>query len=197
MKQLLSLLFLTASLISYSQEVSKKNYYLLDNQKIPEELFETLDKKKIFTRKVENDTAVIKYIYRRKNFSQLDSTQHVQTKKILSKITNFDFDENVKTMIHLYKNDEQIYKDAEYKKYWRWIKKNSDRYQAFLIGTRNSGVQAQGKKHIYLDSYDFLNNVFFENSDFEINHLLIKPTGEIYVYYGINDILHVLDWSVD
>ena len=36
-----------------------------------------------------------------------------------------------------------------------------------------------------------------KSSAFEINHLLIKPDGEIYIYYGLTNILDVLDWSVD
>ena len=101
-------------------------------------------------------------------------------------------------MIHLYrKKDDKIYEDSKFKKYWRWIKNNSQRYQAFLIGSKDSQIEEDNEQHIYLDNYNLLESLFFKSSAFEINHLLIKPDGEIYIYYGLTNILDVLDWSVD
>lgn len=100
-------------------------------------------------------------------------------------------------MIHLYRNNENIYKDSKYKKYWKWIKRSSKQYQSFLIGTKDSQIEPNKKNHIYLDKKNLIEKLFFKSSDFKINHILIKPNGEVYIYFGLNDILHVLDWSVD
>lgn len=100
-------------------------------------------------------------------------------------------------MIHLYRNQNQIYEDADNTRYWDWIANNSAKYQSLLIGTKNSKINIDTSKRIYLDNYNVLENLFFSASKFEINHLLLKPNGEVYIFYGIDDILNVLDWSVD
>jgi len=49
-------------------------------------------------------------------------------------------------MIHLYStNDVNIYKDSKNKNYWKWIKNNSNGYQSFLIGTKNSNIELNKK----------------------------------------------------
>lgn len=184
--------------MAFSQSNKKPVYFYFDNQEISKKEFEKLDERKIFIKEIEKDTAIIRNVYLHKNIGKLDSVQHYQINMFLQKIVGEDFSVQKKTMIHLYnKNDAKLYKDSKFKKYWKWIKNNSDRYQAFLIGTKDSQIEEDKKNHIYLDSHNLLKNIFFKNSDFEINHLLIKPNGEIYIYYGLNDILNVLDWSVD
>lgn len=128
---------------------------------------------------------------------QLDSLQQSQINIYLEKIIGSEYDKSKKTMIHLYKEQGgNLKKDVKNKKYWSWINTNSKKYQAFLIGTKNSKIQEEKKNHIYEDSYNLFENLFFKESNFKINHILIKPTGEFSIIYGHDDILYVLDWLI-
>ncbi len=196
MKHVLLIMVLFTNLIAFSQ--TKSIYFYFENQEITEKQFENLDERKTFIKETTNDTVVLKNAYLHKRVGKLDSVQQYQINLFLKKIIGKKFSVNKKTMIHLYsKNEERMQKDADYKKYWKWISSNRSRYQAYLIGTKNSQVEEDMKNHIYVDSYDLLKNLFFKGSNFDINHLLIKPDGEIYIYYGMNDLLAVLDSSVD
>jgi|TARA_B110000259_G_C13849821_1_gene336306 hypothetical protein len=198
MKKNLTTIIFLISITCFSQNFSKKIQYNLKNDKITKAEFESLDNRKIYIRTIENDSSIIKNIYLHKKIGKLDSIQFHQITMFLTKIIGSEFNKEKKTMLHLYRNnDDNIYKDSKYKKYWKWIKNNSNRYQSFLIGTKESQIEPNKKNHIYLDQYNLIEKLFFQSSDFKINHLLIKPNGEIYVYFGLNDILHVLDWSVD
>jgi len=198
MKQIPILFILLFNLITFGQKKQKLTYFYFENQQISRQQFEELDSRKVFIKETENDTSIIKNIHLHKNLAKLDSVQHSQINTFLKKIIGNDFKVNKKTMIHLYKKkDDKIYEDSKFKKYWRWIKNNSQRYQAFLIGSKDSQIEEDNEQHIYLDNYNLLESLFFKSSAFEINHLLIKPDGEIYIYYGLTNILDVLDWSVD
>ena len=198
MKQIPILFILLFNLITFGQKKQKLTYFYFENQQISRQQFEELDSRKVFIKETENDTSIIKNIHLHKKLAKLDSVQHSQVNTFLKKIIGDDFEVNKKTMIHLYnKKDEKIYEDSKFKKYWRWIKNNSQRYQAFLIGSKDSQIEEDNEQHIYLDNYNLLESLFFKSSAFEINHLLIKPDGEIYIYYGLTNILDVLDWSVD
>lgn len=195
MKKILAVLLIAMTFTANSQ--TKKIIYLYNKLPITEAEFKSLDERKSYTKVMENDTAIIKSSYPHKVIGKLDSLQHVQINTYLEKIIGKDFDRNKMTMIHLYsQNDERIKKDSRLDKYWSWIRKNSNKYQAFLIGIKESKIEAKTKKHIYLDVNNIFRNSFFKNSDFSINHLFIKPDGEIYIYYGLDDIFYVLDWSV-
>jgi len=196
MKKILTIIIFIISITTYSQSSIKKRYYYFQQQKITKVKFESLDKRKIYIKKIENDTIIIKNIFLRKKKKTLDSIQHYQFKKILKSILGSRYNPEIKTMIHLYSHDnESIYKDSKHKKYWKWINNNSNRYQSFLIGTKDSQLKVD--KHIFLDNDNLIKRLFFKNSDFKINHLLIKPNGEIYIYFGSENILSILDWSVD
>ena len=198
MKQIPILFILLFNLITFGQKKQKLTYFYFENQQISRQQFEELDSRKVFIKETENDTSIIKNIHLHKNLAKLDSVQHSQINTFLKKIIGDDFKVNKQTMIHLYrKKDDKIYEDSKFKKYWRWIKNNSQRYQAFLIGSKDSQIEEDNEQHIYLDNYNLLESLFFKSSAFEINHLLIKPDGEIYIYYGLTNILDVLDWSVD
>lgn len=198
MKKNLAALIFLISISCFSQNFSKKTYYFFQNNEITKAEFESLDDRRIYKRKTENDSSIIENVFLHKNIGKLDSIQHHQISMFLTKIIGSEFNQEKKTMIHLYhKNNKNIYKNSKYKKYWKWIKNNSNSYQSFLIGTKNSQIEPNKKNHIYLDQYNLLEKLFFQSSDFKINHLLIKPNGEIYIYFGLDDILKVLDWSVD
>ncbi|PWH84276.1 hypothetical protein DIS18_07000 [Algibacter marinivivus] len=198
MKQAIRILIIFITLVSYSQQNKKPIYFYFENKKISKKQFKSLAKKKVIIKTIENDTAIIKSSYLRKKITKIDSVSHTQINTFLKKIIGKDFNIENKTMIHLYrKNNNKINKDSEYKKYWQWIKRNSHKYQAYLVGTKTSGIEEDKANHIYLDNYNLLENLFFKDSDYEINHLLIKPNREVYIYFGLTDILGVLDSSVD
>lgn len=198
MKKNLNLLIFLISITCFGQNFNKKTLYYFQNNQITKAEFESLDNRKVYTKTIENDSSIIENKYLHKNVGKLDSIQFHQIAMFLKKIIGSEYNQENKTMIHLYSNnDENIHKDSKYKKYWKWIKNNSNRYQSFLIGTKESQIKPNEKNHIYLDEYNLIEKLFFQSSDFKINHLLIKPNGEIYIYFGLNDILQVLDWSVD
>ena len=196
MKKVVNTLIILVSITCFSQNFSKKTQYYFKNNEITKAEFESLDIRKIYTRIIENDSIIIKNTYPHKNIGKLDSIQLHQIRMLLKRIIGSEFNQKKNTMIHLYKN-KNVYKDSKYKKYWKWIKKNSNRYQSFLIGTKDSQIAQNKMNHIYLDRKNLIEKLFFKSSDFKINHLMIKPNGAIYVYFGLNDILQALDWSVD
>ncbi|HET8810579.1 MAG TPA: hypothetical protein VFM65_10000 [Flavobacteriaceae bacterium] len=197
MKRIFTILF--AFFIQFAVCQNSKNVVYVDenNQQMTEDDFESLDERKFYFKIFENDTLTVKKVYPHRKIGALDSIQLQQFKTFLVKTLGNDFNENKKTMIHLYSKNDHIKKDSNYKRYWTWIEDNSDRYQAFLIGTKNSNIKADKENHIYVDSYGLITHLFFRESDFDINHLLLKPNGAIYIYFGKEDILGVLDWSVD
>ncbi|HLT53331.1 MAG TPA: hypothetical protein VKZ97_05560 [Flavobacteriaceae bacterium] len=198
MKKLFFIIITLVSVNSYSQFLDKPHRYFFQNTEVSRAEFESYKSSKTYTRKVEDDAAITETLYLHKNIGKLDSLQHQQVTMFLSKIIGSDYKPNKKTMIHLYRKEgAQIKKDSKHKKYWKWIKSNSKEYQSFLIGTKNSRINPEPENHIYYDSYDLLEKLFFKNSDFEINHLLIKPNGDLYIYFGLDDILNVLDLSTE
>ncbi|GEM_PF-1006043 len=190
-------IFILLTHISFSQSSNKKELYYFQGEELTEIQFRKMSSTKVFVKKVENDSLIINNIFPRKNIVKLSSTQLEQVHSLLSKIIGAEFDNQKKIMIHLYCTDEKVYNDASYKRYWNWVKKNSDRYQSYLLGTKNSGIQQAKSEKIYMDDYNLLWNLFFRESDYDLNHLLLKPDGEVYVYFGLEDILNVLDWSVE
>ncbi|MBU2949747.1 hypothetical protein KO493_03435 [Tamlana agarivorans] len=198
MKINLTTLVFLISVACFSQNFSKKKQYYFQDNLITEAQFKSLDKRKIYTKTIENDTLRIEQVYRHKKIGKLDSIQFHQINMLLKKMVGTEFNPEIKTMIHLYSNnDKAIYRDSKNKKYWKWIKTNANRYQSFLIGTKTSRVEPQAKNHIYLDQYNVLERLFFKDSEFKTNHLLIKPDAEIYTYFGLEDISYVLDASID
>lgn len=181
-----------------SCDSSKIIYFDQNNNEISSDEFNALNKNKVRVYTVEKDTAIIKRAYiLNKYIGQLDSVQQQQVAVSLSKIIGSKFDKNKNTMIHLYSEDSQKLKqDATYRKYWSWIKENSDDEQSYLIVGKNSGVETNEKRHIYKDKDNVIKKMFFSDSSSKMNHLYLKPSGEFYLYYGGADIIHVLDWSI-
>lgn len=198
MKKNLSTILILISITCFGQNSNKRNLYYFQNNEITKKEFKSLDSRKVYTQKTKNDSLIIENTYLHKNRDKLDSIQHKQITMLLTKIIGSEFKQDKKTILHFYrKNKRNIYKDSKHKKYWKWIKNNSSRYQSFLIGTKDSQIKLDKKNHIYIDEYNLFEKLFFQNSNFEMNHLLIKPNNEIYIYFGLNDILYVLDWSLD
>lgn len=194
-------LYLIASLlifgISYSQK--KDTIYIdFDGKKVNRLQFEGLDQSNM--RIVIHDfTFPIKKIaFSKKNIGNLDSIQASQLNMYLQKIIGPNFDKSKRTFIHLYKNnDKQIKHDSQNQKYWAYIKNSQDKYQSFLFGEKNSDIETDSKNHIYVDDYGLIEKLFFKKTEYNINHLVIKPSGEIYVFYGTANILYILDASID
>ncbi|MDT0295066.1 hypothetical protein ACFQ3R_05270 [Mesonia ostreae] len=198
MKQSISLLFLLFNFVAFSQSQGKPTYFYLENQEIDKDQFLKLDERKTYHKEVVTDTAIFVKAYQHKNIGHLDSLQHNQINLLLKKNIGEKYNSDKKNMIHLYsKNDDKIQEDAQFKKYWRWISMNRRNYQSYLMGTKNSEIKADEKNNIYVDSYDILRKLFFKDSDFDLNHLLIKPSGEVYVFFGMDNILSVLGYAAD
>lgn len=194
MKKILAVLLIAMTFTANSQ--TKKIIYLYNKLPITEAEFKSLDERKSYTKVMENDTAIIKSSYPHKVIGKLDSLQHVQINTYLEKMIGKDFDKNKMTMIHLYsQNDERIKKDSRLDRQWKYVRKHSKELQAFLIGTKDSQIEKKPKHHIYLDTNNVFKNFFFKDSNFSINHVFINPNGDIYIYYGLDDIVNVLDWS--
>lgn len=197
MKSILLFVLTFFSFLMHGQ--SKKRIYLnSQSEKITKPEFDAIDSKKFYITTIETDSTVVSMANSYKNIAQLNPTQVNQISMYLEKIIGPTYDKNKSTMIHFYrKNDQNIINDSKHKKYWSWIKTNSNRYQAFLIGAKNSIITENGKLHIFLDDYKLLENLFFSKSEFDVNHILIKPSGQVYIFYGQDDILNILDLSVD
>lgn len=190
------LLFLVFS-NTYSQKLDTI-YISQDSKKISKSEFYALDDSKI--RVVINNVVAppLKTAYSPRNVGMLDSIQASQIGIYLQKIIGSDYNKTKTTLIHLYqKNDEQIKDASESKEYWSHYKNKKDKYQAFLLGGKNSGVVKNQKKHIHVDEHNLIGNLFFKTSNYNINHLIIKPSGEIYTFYGTSDLLYILDYSTD
>lgn len=187
MKKKTIIVLIALCIISCSS--SKTIYFGPENNKISSEEFKALDNSKVRFLKIKSDTATIHLaIFLTQKQQRIDT--------IFANIIGPEYDNRKNTMIHLYsENTPKIEEDAKRERYWSWIKANSN-IQAFLIGTKNSGVETNENMHIYLDRDNLLKDLFFENSTFNINHIYVKPSGEYELYYGEEDILAILDRSV-
>ncbi|MCX7549435.1 hypothetical protein [Xanthomarina sp. F2636L] len=146
------------------------------------------------TTTIEEDRIIVHFLSRNYFEGKLTQTENEQVRLMVEKIVGKDIDSNKTIAIHLYKkNDKQLQRDIKYKRYWKWIKKNPNRIEAFLIGNKDSGIIPNPEKHVYVDSYNFLNNTFFNNSELDYNHLAFKPDGTYRLFLGEYDILGVID----
>jgi hypothetical protein len=195
-KGFLLLLIVLLSVPVYGQ--LKDTIYVGPNdEKMNKRAYTSFENRNHYKLGFENDTLYIRKIFPRKSAAKLDSIKHQQLKQILLKITDSEYDETRTTMLHVYrKNNGKTEKDIKYKRYWDYIERHPKWLQSFLIGTKNSGLEGNAKKHVYIDSYDLLHNLFFRNSPFDINHLSINPKGEVRIFYGTDDILYILDASL-
>lgn len=198
MKKLITILFFVL-VIHSSWSQNEKDIIYLDNNnaQLTKKEFQSLNSKDVYIFEEWNNGIQYRKVVYKKNYAKLDSIKLNQIKALLSKIIGSDYLPTKNTMIHLYsEKDEFLIASIKNRKYWNWIRKNDKKFQAFLIGTKDSGIKKQSKNHVFSDNYDILKNLFFSDFDFKINHLFLKPNGEVLIYYGDNDILKILDWSV-
>jgi hypothetical protein len=192
----ITIVFLTLLVSSLSVgQIKKEVIYITSDSKIlTENQFRSLDRNKLRISRFENDTIIINEIMFRKIVCRLDSNEHEQINLFLTSTIGSEFDRNKNTIIHVYRdNNDDILKDLKNKIYWKWLKKKSKEYQSFLIGTKMFAVKTFKKRRTYIDKYDFLENLFFRNSISEINHLYIKPNGEVHIYFGEKNLMYVVD----
>ena len=197
MKNALTAFIFFISIVSFSQS-NKHTFYYFQNQEITKSDFETFNPNKIYVKTIENDTAIVELVNLRKTIGKLDSISFRQVKMLLSNIIGDEFNPHKNTLVHLYReNNNNIYTDSQYRKYWKHIKSHSKKYQAYLLTNNESHRVEDKNEHIFIDAYNVLDKLFFQASDAQLNHFFLKPNGEIYTYFGIDDILDILDWSVD
>ncbi|SDR66310.1 hypothetical protein [Christiangramia echinicola] len=197
MKKFYLLIILIITIKSNSQSVQKHTYLDNYNNKLTSEKFNELRTKNVTIQKThKKDISIQKILYKQK-VVELDSIQLNQIQQLLEKMTNNSFSETKNTMIHIFESNNEIYSESiENKRYWRWIKTNRKRIQAFLIGSRDSNIVTNSKKNTYVDGLDILKKIFFTDSRFKINHIYLEPNGTVKVFYGYDDILKILDYSV-
>lgn len=198
MKNIVAVLILFLCQSAICQQDKEIIYVDSNNREITKRQVKFIHPSKIYIEETETDTTLIKKVFLRKHLAKLDSAEYARIKAFLAKTIGPGFDENKNTMIHFYgKNNGEIKKAMEYKKYWNWIMINSDDQQAYLFGSKKTGLQTDREKHFYIDPNNTIDKMFFSDSKFENNHVYIKPGGEVYIYYGGDDILAYLDWSLD
>ncbi|WP_452602686.1 hypothetical protein [Pontimicrobium sp. MEBiC06410] len=181
----------------FSQNQRKTVYLNQNNEEVTKSQFDSIDKKKVYLRKNKTDTLIThKYIYR-KNYGELNPTQQKRVNQLLKSTIGNSFDENKYTMIHFFDEESKaLKKGMKNEKYWSWIKRNSNRFQAFFIASKTVGIKKNKQRQLYIDTTNKIRDVFFFNSDFKINHVFIQPNGKIIVFYGNDNILYILDASV-
>ena len=124
----------------------------------------------------------------------LNSDELNQVRAFLTKIIGQEFNPTKNTMLHLFEENDQALNNAiNNERYWRWIKSNRRRYQAYLIGVKNSNLDKNSIDHVFYDPYNILRNFFFTNSIFKVNHVYLKPNGKVTIYFGSSDTLGALD----
>ena len=147
---------------------------------------------------VEDENFKVLYLRYNSYEGKLTAIEHDQIRLMIEKIVGKEIDSNRTIVIHLFnKNDKKLQHDINYKRYWYQVEKSKERtvkiYDAFLIGNKDSGIISNPENHVYVDSYNFLNNTFFNNSILEYNHITIRPDGAYKIFKGFFDILYVLD----
>lgn len=193
-------LYLIASLLVFGMCYSQKNdttYIDLDGKKVNRIQFDALEQSNIRVVIHDFPFKLTKIAFSKRNVGQLDSIQTSQISMYLQKIIGPEYDKSKKTLLHLYKqNSEQISEASKEKKYWSHYKDRKE-FQAFLLVSKSSGMVKNEKKHVYSDEYGLIENLFFKKSKYDINHLVIKPSGEIYIFYGTSNLSYILDYSLD
>lgn len=125
---------------------------------------------------------------------KLTQAENEQVRLIIEKIVGKNIDSNKVISIHLYKKyDKKLKHDIKYKRYWKWIKKNPNKIEGYLIVNKDSGIKQNPEKHVFIDSYNFFYNTFFSNSKLDYNHIVFKPDGNYKLYHGNYDNLGVID----
>ena len=192
-------IFIIILLISFTNIYSQKKKLYFDNynNEISFKRFEELKEKNIEIQWAENDTILIQKIFYKQKVVKLDSIQLKQVQQFLSKIIGEDYTYEKRTVIHLFDSPNNVFKKSiNYKKYWNYIRRNRKKLQSFIIGTKNSGIQKNKNFYVFLDQYDMLRKLFIPDSMFEINHIFIEPNGINKIFYGYDDILTMLDFSI-
>ncbi|TYA58874.1 hypothetical protein [Formosa maritima] len=198
----LSLILLCfVSNVTFGQNTKKKVKYVdASGIYISEKEFNKCLKSGYIEKSVEKDNLVVHYLVHNSYEGKLTETENTQIRLMIGKIVGKDIDSNRIIVIHLYnKNDDKLLQDINYKRYWYQVSKSRERsikiYDSFLIGNKNSGIIPNLENHLYLDSYNFLNKTFFNNSDLDYNHVIIRPDRTYRIFLGFFDNLNVLDMS--
>jgi len=146
------------------------------------------------TQTIVEDGITVHFLSQNFIVGQLTQVENEQVRLMIEKIVGYDIDRNKAIGIHLYKkNDKKLQHDIKYKRYWRWIKKNPKSIEGFLIGYKNSGIVPDPGKHVYVDTYNFFYNTFFNISELDYNHVVFKQDGTFKLYHGNYDILGAID----
>jgi hypothetical protein len=185
------LVFCFVSLAS-AQTKNERTVYKFGNEYLKKVEFEKLNPYRFYVIETKNDTIIIKEAFSRVFETTLDSVKFLQLKNHISKLTKQKYDPEKKALFHLYRGESkkanQIFIN---KKYWNYLKDGS---QSFIVSSTEIKLKRNLKYHFHIDKNDILNKLFFKKSVFKINHLIISPSGDVKLIYGVEDILCLLDF---
>jgi len=66
-------------------------------------------------------------------------------------------------------------------------------YRTFTILWKKVLRNKNKKNRSFYDEKKIIQQLFFSFSDYEINHVIIKPSGEFTIYYGDYNMCYILD----
>jgi hypothetical protein len=181
------------------QELEKEMKYAdTEGNYISKKEFNKCLKAGLLSKTIENEKTIVHYLTFNSYKGTLTETENKQIRLMLEKIVNKEIDSNRTIVIHLYnKKDDKLLHDINYRRYWNAVDERNEQairiYDVFLIGNKESGIISNPENHVYIDSYNFINNTFFNNSDLDYNHLYIRPDGTYRIFLGFFDNLYILD----
>lgn len=190
-KQIQILLFLLLFLNGYAQK--KKTVYInADSIIITKKEYKAANNNLFSKEKVTTDSLITNRLKSKRAYGFIIAEYKKLLFSILDKLSNETTDRNSKIFIHNFSNLKKPLKKAEKNKcYWDYLNANQKKYTSFLI-TSLPSLKTK-KNRTFYDEKKIIQQLFFSFSDYEINHVIIKPNGEFTIYYGDYNMCYILD----
>jgi hypothetical protein len=171
--------------------------YKYGNIYMQEAMFNKLNPYKVYVIDFVTDSTVTKEAFSRNVEVELDSLQFIQIKTHIAKLTSQKYNPNKTAIFHLFSGDtNEANKIFHNERYWNFQEEHNFPVQSFILSEKDVALKDEPSNFFYLDERQFLEKLFFKNSIFNINHLIIKPDGNMLLIYGIQDIGYPLDIAV-
>lgn len=190
-KQIQILLFLLLFLNGYAQK--KKTVYInADSIIITKKEYKAANNNLFSKEKVTTDSLITNRLKSKRAYGFINAEYKKLLFSILDKLSNETTDRNSKIFIHNFSNLKKPLKKAKKNKcYWDYLNANQKKYTSFLI-TSLPSLKTK-KNRTFYDEKKIIQQLFFSFSDYEINHVIIKPNGEFTIYYGDYNMCYILD----
>ena len=171
----------------------KQTVYLnADSITITKEEYKTARDFEFSKEKIKTDTSTIYKLKSKRAYGFLDEKNKILLFSILDKLSTETTNINTKIFIHNFNRNEKRLKTAINNDcYWHYVENKHDNCTSFLL-TNKPDTKKKNSRTFY-DEKKLIHQLFFSFSEFEVNHVIIKPTGEFTIYYGTYDICHILD----